>query len=1100
MKSLSIQILLLIFIFNLKCLYPQHTDSSNPSFSSTNVLTDTICAKENLDSLYQLNSYENAVILAQQFVDRALLTNDSTKIANSLLILGIMQENKGVNTNAFETLLDAYTIFKSKHNKIGTALTMDHLGTLFRYHGSQKKSLEYHTKAYRLLKQGFHSSGLINVLNNLGIINRQLGNDKKAIEYHKQALNLAIKTGSQNISSIYISIGTYYWYKGVNDSALYYYKSARNIPPNNLLLKERHCAALNNIGNVYRSMHQYDSALYYYNLSIEESRLYQTRNLESVNLKNLGRVYTLIGEYDKAYDFFQRSLNIATEINLKKIILENYNWLGELFEKQQDYKKALVYFKKYADIENVILAEKQLAEINQLERDFSIEQSDKRRVLKLKENSEKNLLIQKRRTSEIIYIALLLFLLSSSLFIFFQYRTKKRSNLQLVKLNEKLEKKVEDRTKSLFEAKQIAEENEIKFKAAFYTSPDSVNINTMDGEYIEINDGFTRLTGYTKDNVIGKRSSEINIWTIPDDRKKLTDALEKHGYIENLESIFKSKDGRLIPALMSAKIITLKNKPHILSVTREISDRKKFEQEIIAAKEKAEESEAKFRKLSANVPDLIFQFTRRPDGSYHVPIASEGIKNVFGCSPEDVFDDFEPIARVIHPKDAARVISDIEYSANHLTYFTCEFRVQIPGKEIQWIFSRSTPEKLGDGSVTWYGFNVNITERKKIEEELIKAKEKAEESDRLKSAFLANMSHEIRTPMNGILGFTNLLQQPDLSGKEQEKYIDIIKKSGDRMLNTVNDIIDISRIEAGLEGLNVSEVNINEQLRYLYSFFLPEAEKKEINLIFKNEDSEKDIICKTDPDKFNSILTNLIKNAIKFTNKGSIELGYNIKDDSGFSELMFYVKDSGIGIPKNRQQAVFDRFVQADIEDVQAKQGSGLGLAISKAYAEMMGGKIWLESEDGKGSIFYFTIKFHNDSKIKPIKKFDDDIIKKDDSLSGKLNILIVEDDESSQQYISLLVDKFAKNIKIVISGLEAIEECHNNNIDLILMDIQLPGMNGYETTQEIRKFNKDVVIIAQTAYALAGDREKAIEAGCNDYISKPIDKKELVSIINKYL
>jgi CheY-like chemotaxis protein len=354
--------------------------------------------------------------------------------------------------------------------------------------------------------------------------------------------------------------------------------------------------------------------------------------------------------------------------------------------------------------------------------------------------------------------------------------------------------------------------------------------------------------------------------------------------------------------------------------------------------------------------------------------------------------------------------------------------------------------------------------------------------------------------MNGIIGFTDLLQQPDLSGNEQQKYIDIIKKSGNRMLNTVNDIIDISRIEAGLEGLTISEVNVSEQLNYLYSFFKPEAEKKGIILIFKNENPEKDTICKTDADKFSAILTNLIKNAIKYTNKGSIEFGYNIEDGSGFSELKFYIIDTGIGIPKNRQQAIFDRFVQADIEDTQAKQGSGLGLAISKAYAEMMGGKIWLDSEEGKGSTFYFTIKNNHVSKITSIYKKDNQPIIKGENTGGNLNILVVEDDETSQHFISIVVEKYAKTIKIVNTGLEAVEVCQNNaDIDLILMDIQLPGMNGYKATQQIRKFNKDVIIIAQTAYALTGDKEKAISAGCNDYISKPIDQSELGLLIKKY-
>ncbi len=374
------------------------------------------------------------------------------------------------------------------------------------------------------------------------------------------------------------------------------------------------------------------------------------------------------------------------------------------------------------------------------------------------------------------------------------------------------------------------------------------------------------------------------------------------------------------------------------------------------------------------------------------------------------------------------------------------------------------------------------------------------ESDHLKTAFLANMSHEIRTPMNGILGFTNLLQKPNLSGKEQQKYIKIIQKSGDRMLNTVNDIIDISRIESNQVKLSVSEVNINEQLKYFNSFFKPEAALKGIQLIFNNDISEKNDKCLTDFDKFNSILTNLIKNAIKYTNHGIIELGYNIKKDIGSTEFEFYVKDSGIGIPKDRQKAIFDRFVQADIDDKQANQGSGLGLAISKSYIEMLGGKIWVESEVGSGSTFYFTLPYVTD--LNKENSGTTEILQQEDVTPiSNLKILITEDDEISEEYIMIIVQKFAREIIIVDNGKEAIEACRKNpDIDLILMDIRMPEMDGYEATRQIRKFNIDVIIIAQTAFALSGDKEKAIAAGCNDHISKPIEEKLLSMLINKYV
>ncbi|MFA5417338.1 MAG: ATP-binding protein, partial [Bacteroidales bacterium] len=380
----------------------------------------------------------------------------------------------------------------------------------------------------------------------------------------------------------------------------------------------------------------------------------------------------------------------------------------------------------------------------------------------------------------------------------------------------------------------------------------------------------------------------------------------------------------------------------------------------------------------------------------------------------------------------------------------------------------------------------DISSRIEIEKELIKAKVGAEESDRLKSAFLANMSHEIRTPMNGILGFASLLKEPNLSGEEQQKYIRIIEKSGARMLNIINDIISISKIESGLMEVNLSDSNINEQIEYIYTFFKPEIEGKGIQFKFKNQLPFGKAIISTDREKLFAILTNLVKNAIKYSEKGSIELGYDIKDDY----LEFYVKDSGIGIDSNRQKAIFERFIQADISDKHAYQGAGLGLSISKAYVEMLGGKLWVESEKGTGSTFYFTIP-HTIEPKKPdgsANASNNGPIEPQEvpEVSG-LKTLIVEDDETSDLLISIMLADISHEILHAKNGLEAIELCRNHpDVDLILMDIKMPVIDGYEATRQIRQFNNDVIVIAQSAYALSGDREKALEAGCNEHLSKP--------------
>jgi len=380
---------------------------------------------------------------------------------------------------------------------------------------------------------------------------------------------------------------------------------------------------------------------------------------------------------------------------------------------------------------------------------------------------------------------------------------------------------------------------------------------------------------------------------------------------------------------------------------------------------------------------------------------------------------------------------------------------------------------------------INI-ERSKLLKELTQAKVRAEESDRLKSAFLANMSHEIRTPMNGILGFSDLLKTPNLSGDQQQKYIRVIEKSGERMLNIINDIVDISKIEAGLMKMDIKESNVNEQIEYIYTFFKPEVEAKGMQLFFKNTLPAKEATIKTDREKLFAILTNLIKNTIKYSNEGSIEFGYILKmgsetvDQSRNTELEFFVKDTGIGIPKDRHDAIFERFIQVDTMDKMVRQGAGLGLSISKAYVEILGGKIWVESEEGIGSTFYFTLPYTVELKENNSTK-DNEVTDNTEDHIKNLKILIVEDDEASEMLLSMYVSGFSNEIIKARTGTEAVEICRNNpDIDLILMDIKMPGLNGYEATRQIRQFNQDIIIIAQTAYGLSSDREKSLDAGCN--------------------
>jgi PAS domain S-box-containing protein len=388
---------------------------------------------------------------------------------------------------------------------------------------------------------------------------------------------------------------------------------------------------------------------------------------------------------------------------------------------------------------------------------------------------------------------------------------------------------------------------------------------------------------------------------------------------------------------------------------------------------------------------------------------------------------------------------------------------------------------------------VNAMDRLEKEQKLIAAKEKAEESDRLKSAFLANMSHEIRTPMSGIIGFLNLLNEPDLTDENKTAYISIVTQSGLRLLDTINDIIEISRIESGGLQVNMNEVSVSELFGYYDGFFRQQTTQKGLEYTVCNSIPANISYFRTDRKKLDSIISNLIKNAIKFTPSGSIEFGCRLEEP----DIVFYVKDSGVGIPQERLNSIFDRFVQGDLSTTRPHEGSGLGLAIVKAYIEMLKGKIMVQSKEGTGTTFIFTIPYLPAEEIKTSiaeTGISDQVI-----MSGT-KILIAEDDYASYLYIHRALAGEGITFLRTTNGEDTVKIVKENaDISVVLMDIKMPGMTGLEAARSIREFNKSVPIIAQTAYSLTGDRELAMEAGCTDYISKPINRRELHNMVKKY-
>jgi CheY-like chemotaxis protein/nitrogen-specific signal transduction histidine kinase len=384
----------------------------------------------------------------------------------------------------------------------------------------------------------------------------------------------------------------------------------------------------------------------------------------------------------------------------------------------------------------------------------------------------------------------------------------------------------------------------------------------------------------------------------------------------------------------------------------------------------------------------------------------------------------------------------------------------------------------------------------RVEDDLLKAKERAEESDKLKSAFLANMSHEIRTPMNAIVGLSGLLSDPELLHSERQNFSSIIQENSQVLLQLIDDIIDISKIEAGQIKIRPVACNIHSLLDDLYGTFSVangNGQGAKLKLVKGKGDA---IITLTDPHRLRQIIVNLISNALKFTEAGVVEFGCSLQ---GNENILFHVKDTGIGIPPEKHHLIFDRFRQVDDTRTRNHQGAGLGLSISKSLVELLGGSIWVESEKDRGSVFYFTIPYiqpSEDEQSAEMEMFPDQF----PEFTSK-TILVVEDIEINFKIIEALLRKSGACLIWAKSGKQALEFCKlNSNISLILLDLNMPDVHGLDLLTEIKKFREDIPVVIQTAYTMNGERELCMKAGCDGFITKPLQHDQLINIIQDCL
>jgi len=530
-----------------------------------------------------------------------------------------------------------------------------------------------------------------------------------------------------------------------------------------------------------------------------------------------------------------------------------------------------------------------------------------------------------------------------------------------------------------------------------------------------------------------------------------------------------------------------------LGIIQDITESKQAKIKLSKSRDEVKASEQKFRQLYEKSGDAIMI----GENSKFTDVNAAALK-MFGYTSKNEF-------LAVHPKKLSP-----EFQPNGAKSFENSTLMLSTAQEkgthrFEWLFFKKNGETFTveilltsisnqPNNKIIHGVLRDITNRKRIESELLEAKKKAEECDRLKTEFISNMSHEIRTPMNGIMGFSELLGNPDLIDEKRKYFVQIIKNSGKQLLQIIDDIIEISKLGTKQVKVYEDSVNLNDLLLELFSIFDSKAKENNTPLYLKKGLKDTQSLILTDRSKLNKIVSNLLENALKFTNIGSIEFGYHFKNNNESPIVEIYVKDTGVGIKPEDQKLIFERFARAEKEASKKVKGLGLGLSIAKENTLLLGGEITVESTKGKGATFFVTI---------PYKPVFNKIEITDETHQEKQTILIVEDEEINYLYLDTLLKDMLKINCIILhakNGKEAIAICKSNvTIDLILMDLKMPVMNGYEATKEIKKLYPNLSIIAQTAYSTKEEQEKAILAGCDAFISKPITKDSLFNIINKF-
>ncbi len=1000
---------------------------------------------------------------------RALLESAGKDTARVDLLNQLAEVTSNLETDkALEYATEAHDLAEELDFKNGHAKAQSLLGVTYYYRQNWDQALEYQFSALQEYEELQDRHGMAFCLQKIGVVQWMIQDYEKALEYTGKSLDLLenLEESKELFGDALSTYAVIYVQLEQYDKALEYLLRASELYTE-LELELSLAITQMGIGTVYLHKKQYEKALPFAMQGYQTFEDKEYTYYIAASLLQLAEIQKASENYQSAMEYALKSLFISKEANDRRHMLNSNALIYQLYADLGDFKEAFQYQAQHFALKDSLFNENKSQQIAEMQTKYDTGKKDQDLVLNQASLAKQRIIL--------IAVGVLLLLFVVLAYIMYQYyRSKQKTNSLLQQHSEKLQEtnsRLENQSKELLMYRFALDNGG---EAVWWVEADTSKI-------LYINNIAHERLGYTRAEMLQLHIPDIDIDISPEQWPHFVEKL-KTGETIAFESRQKTKDGSAFPVEVTAKHIKYEENDRIVAFSKDITERKKAEEELRTQARAIEQSPA----------TVVITDT---DGN--IEYVNPKFVKLTGYTADEVLGNSTKILKsgVQAPEVYAEMWSKISKGEN----WEGEFCNKKKNGELYWEYAFISPVRDEQGKITHFvAVKEDITERKQITEELKAAKEAADEANQAKGDFLAKMSHEIRTPMNAIIGMSHLALQTELNPK-QEDYIFKANRAAHSLLGLINDILDFSKIEAGKMDVEEVDFHLEDVLDNLANMMAVKVQEKGLELLFSvDSDVPKSLIG--DPLRLGQVLINVSNNALKFTENGQIKVSVVKESEDGDKvKLRFSIKDSGIGIPQEKIPNLFEEFTQAESSTTRKYGGTGLGLAICKKLSELMGGAIWAESEPGQGSTFIFTVvcgKQEEQAEHRYKPSLD---------LRG-MNVLVVDDNSDAREIFQSYLENFSFKVTTAASGQEAIKELERNAqlenekpYDLILMDWKMPGMDGIETSKNIKQRlgkEKSPKIVMLSAFGREELMQQAEQAGIDGFLIKPVNQSILFDTI----